>query len=427
MFQDDLPDSAFTEQICTSESPLKVAPVETENYQCNKCGFLLNINEVLKNLDRETLENEILQMNSPFLTCEDSVGTEILEVSFPCAKCDEPIEFKVEVDAENVWDDKWESDTSNVLGFSCREFRIVLTQSTNTNTHEIKCKNEHEKHNFEAEGGLLENAAEVQMDIVAKTHMNGGYCIMALDGTNRFRRPIYRTETDACCWPIFFNFKVGQRYRFTVLKQPEAIVNLPTPFPHRNEDIVVDSRVEIIKLTYRSELYNRLLNKAESRIEDIFRPLYNKKYVVENTKCRSVGVLKCPERSLRLETNQSGKRRLIIPIPEGSTYDLPFTGYEYDFPNLLSNDMALVRLGLGRPFDGNGHYHPRRCYILALNIFTRRSVSMDSTPYSPFYSSMSMGLIPPNLTSTQTSHYDIFLIAILIFIVAIGLVPGLIK
>ena len=320
------------------------------------------------------------------------------------------------------------SEDSGGLSFS--ELSILPTRSVNTIKHNFisESRNEHQKIKFEVEDGF-ENSAEEEMDIVAKTSMNGGYCIMTLDGMNRFRRPIYRIDTDACCWPISFNFKVGGRYRFTVLGEHQTTMTVPTPYPHCSEDTVVDSRVDMTKITDRFELYNRLLNKADSRIEDIFGPLHNEKYVVENTKCRSVGVLKCPERNLRFETNQSGKRRLIITTAGGSTYDLPFTGFEYAFPNSLSKDVALVLLGLGRPFDGNGCYHPRRCYILALNIFTRRSVSMDFTPYSQrlSYDSMSAGLIPPNSNPTQTSYYDIMLIAILMLIVAMYLVPVVIK
>ena len=367
------------------------------------------------------MKGEVNHMNCPRLADEDSAGSEILTASFPCANCEEPIEFKTESNAEIVLDDKLGDDTSNNLGFTSSEFPILPTRSANTNRHDFisESRNEHQKINFEVEDGL-ENSAEEEMDIVAKTSMNGGYCIMSLDGMNRFRRPIYRIETDACCWPISFNFKVGERYRFTVLGEHQTTMTVPTPYPHCSEDTIVDARVNVVKITDRSELYNRLLNKAESRLEDIFGPLYNQKYVVENTRCRSVGVLKCLERNLRLETNQSGKRRLKITMAEGSTYDLPFTGLEYDFPNLLSNDVALVLLGLGRPFDGNGYYHPRRCYILALNIFTPYSQRLS-------YGSMSVGLIPPNSNPTQTSHYDIMLIAILMLIVAMYLVPGLVK
>ena len=104
--------------------------------------------------------------------------------------------------------------------------------------------------------------------------------------------------------------------------------------------------------------------------EDIFTYIQDYRYVDENTRCASVGVVRCPESSMHLGWNEFGKRRLIIAIPGEPVWDLPVTGLTYDEPR-QSDDEALILLGLGRAYDNEGRYNPPRCYLLVLNIFTR--------------------------------------------------------
>ena len=93
----------------------------------------------------------------------------------------------------------------------------------------------------------IEEESFEELDIIAKTRMKGGHCIMALDQKNRFRRPIYTTEMDACCWPPSNRFEVGHRYKFTILRHPEdRKTEALTPYPHRNEDTVVGRDVQMV-------------------------------------------------------------------------------------------------------------------------------------------------------------------------------------
>ena len=221
------------------------------------------------------------------------------------------------------------------------------------------------------------NKSVAELDIIAKSRMNDGQCIMAIDRSNKFYRPIYRTDADTCCWPMWREFKVGYRYKFTILRYPDDTAEALTPYPHRNEDTLVEKEVELVEEEVeresgdrRSDLYDCLYKSAVSNIEDIFEEIQGRKYVDELTECSSFGILRCKERDLRVETNEYGKKRLIISLPDNVKYDLPLKAYEYDYPG-NNNTEALVLLGLGRPYDKEGQYSPKRCYILVVGILKR--------------------------------------------------------
>ena len=189
---------------------------------------------------------------------------------------------------------------------------------------------------------------------------------ITVDQENRLRRPIYRTGESCCCWPVGKNLKIWNRYRFSVLRHPDAVTEPPTPFPHSTEDMVVQENVQDVGAASKASLFNRMRSVAVSKPEETFGPLKYMAYVHKDTKCPSVGILKCKESNLEVKTID-GKKRLIIKLPGQNYYNFSLTGLEYDEPG-QSDKVVLVLLGLARPWDNKGAFNPARCYVLALNI-----------------------------------------------------------
>ena len=101
------------------------------------------------------------------------------------------------------------------------------------------------------------SSTSMDLDIVAKTEMNTGYCYMALNGDNQFMRPL-ASEYGVSSWSDG-SLQFGDRCRFVVLKNPPE---MSTQYPHKNEDTLVFSLSCTTSSWDDFNLFDRLKEKA---------------------------------------------------------------------------------------------------------------------------------------------------------------------
>ena len=334
---------------------------------------------------KDELESQMAEMeDDKNLMCEmGSVSGVVVTIPVTCPECDEEIEVNAEVDADIMWEEE-EPDyrLPNIEGYDITDLRVLSPEvptfptdvmdaaydSLQPDVEDYDYEDQDDLH-FNIPDEVLEEPSEIDLDIIGETRMKKGRCVMGLDKRNRLLRPINRTLPNSCCWSKDKNFKVWNRYRFKVLRHPDATTEAPTPFPHSTEDTVVEENTRHMEKADRSSLFNRMLSIAVSKPEEIFGPLQDKKFVNKDTKCCSVGIVKCKERNITVKPNRyaPAKKRLVMNLSDQGVCDFSLTGLEYDEPGQNDNTV-LVLLGLARPWDRNCIYSPARCYVLALNI-----------------------------------------------------------
>ena len=266
-----------------------------------------------------------------------SVSGVVVTIPVTCPECDEEIEVNVEVDADIIWEEE-EPDhrLPNIEGYDITGFRVlspdvptfprdVMNAAYDSLLPDVEDYDYEDQDNlhFNIPDEVLEEPSEIDLDIICETRMNKGHYVMGLDKRNRLLRPINRTLPNSCCWSEDKNFKVWNRYRFKVLRHPDATTKAPTPFPHSTEDTVVEENTRHMEKADRSSLFNRMLSIGVSKPEDIFGPLQNKGFVNKDTKCHSVGIVKCKERNITVKPNRYApkKKRLVINLPGQGVYD----------------------------------------------------------------------------------------------------------
>lgn len=243
--------------------------------------------------------------------------------------------------------------------------------------------------------------------IVAATFMSPGFeCVIGWsEARQEFVRPV-TTFTTNRSWPVG-TFIVGRQYRFKVVSlYPESSL-----FPHQTEDVLVlpnpaaqtvpvilveftafpGSQMEPVPLQIpkiqpiyykESRLYHLLYESSVHSIPEVFAPaiIAQNRYIVEGTKCPSVGVLRCLQNEIFFYPYTS------VTIGNGVEIRLRCKIQGFDFPVTAQNGNSLFRsrierpvddnrkilvlLGLGRPFAGgiNNSFTPRRCYILLIGV-----------------------------------------------------------
>ena len=231
----------------------------------------------------------------------------------------------------------------------------------------------------------------LQLRVIVKTKMNNGFCYMGWDmNEHRLVRPILRTGTSQCCWrttdpPL----QVGEMHRFQITcRHPPEI-----PHPHRTNDVQLEYRQRLDESPDIPSLYNLLVSHSRQNVMDVFgdNNIVQKKYVIEGTECPSVGIYRCKGKNLQLYTskyiNGKSKKRCTINPEAGNEGAVGGDPLSFDFPItcLDVNDSpdddinVLVILGLGRPFDGNGQFQPKRCYILIIGIISEQLQGLEKT------------------------------------------------
>ncbi|CAC5414039.1 unnamed protein product [Mytilus coruscus] len=207
--------------------------------------------------------------------------------------------------------------------------------------------------------------SEKVLRIIAKTKISKGYCYLGFDEENeRLFRPIVNTEA---IWPSSSNFYLKKSYRFQVSLNPDEIyIDCLTPYPHRNDDMIVAPVVSQEKTSPFN--VKVLLSVAKPDINEVFLGIKENRFLYENTDSPSAGILKCSSQNVSLHYNANTYRtRCMIHLPSGD-YDLPLTGINTDEIPSVDREILVV-LGLGRPFNPKGFYNHSRCYILVLGFF----------------------------------------------------------
>ena len=206
-----------------------------------------------------------------------------------------------------------------------------------------------------------ESPQNLHLIVVASTFMSAGYeCVMTWsEERNTLLRPVTNLATNS--WRLG-TFQVGHKYKFEVvdLNPANAI------WPHKSEDILVkadpppDEGIE-------AALYDRLFDLSRESVTAVFHPgeIQEGKYIIEETQCPSVGILRCNSSDISIYRNT----KIRCNISE--IYDFSVTAQNQEkliqmFPIEHENDFPiLVLLGLARPWD---IFDPPRCYIMVIGI-----------------------------------------------------------
>lgn len=203
--------------------------------------------------------------------------------------------------------------------------------------------------------GAVTGPCGMKLQVVVQSVMGSGVCYLVYDPIQKkMFRPI---KTGTSFWSVP-ELKIDTMYLFFPLQLP---VPLTVSLPHSREDLHVQQWIEQPDKLNDYTIYNALYEIANNSVELIFGNIMEGKYVLEGTDCPSVGILRCIGVPIQLYYC-FGKPRLKI----GDSYDFPYKAYTHD--QIIPGCPALIVLGLGRPYDGDGLFIPKRCYLLALRI-----------------------------------------------------------
>ena len=112
---------------------------------------------------------------------------------------------------------------------------------------------------------------------------------------------------------------------------------------------------------------------------------FNGKYVLEHTKCPSVGVYKCKRENLRITTKNDsrGGRRCEITQDARVVYNYKITAVDDKLPDVDFSEDVLVILGLTRPYQGPSHQYTKlRCFVIVVGFVTRSTNAQQQNPLS---------------------------------------------
>lgn len=290
-----------------------------------------------------------------------------------CPYCDEDFETVAQVSASPIWnyDEMLEGNVPRICHFENVEI-LKVSMSFEKTTSIQECfkwdiDNEYpEDFELNAQIGIVVVPSSIILKIIAKTKMSKGFCYLGLqESTGRIFRPIFNTSNEQCCWPTNKELMFGMLYTFNVIVYPNPIKYF-TPFPHRNEDMIV-SGFCLCGFPVPNPVYPPFLHLAKYDVKDIFKDIKEKRYVFENTQCSSVGIL----RSLALIPSKKFRKKYYCKIRCNSgVYNLPIKALQYDNIGTSYTDAVIV-LGLGRPYKGKKDEHdPARCSLLAVGIYS---------------------------------------------------------
>lgn len=208
------------------------------------------------------------------------------------------------------------------------------------------------------------------------TRMGGGQvCVASIDlQTQRIKRPLQWNHKNWSETFVAMGLHPGAIVRQRIRNQQE-----PHGFPHQTEDTQLTDPLEFTghRLS-ESELFTTLAPTVDVSVGSIFNDnIVDCKYVVEATKCRSLGSVMVDAVDLRF-TESYGDGRLTL-ISGAATYDLKITDLRVSKAAeegrreaivaaiqraATDGQRIIVRVGLARAWQGpNGEFRPRRCYV----------------------------------------------------------------
>ena len=229
----------------------------------------------------------------------------------------------------------------------------------------------------------------MKLMIIAKARMTDGFCYIGWDeDRHKLIRPVLRQNS--CRWLARDkDLKIGENHLFEV-RSPEL---QGISHPHRANDVFVSYREpcdQSTKAVHDSsdvvDLYDILIKLSRQTVKEVFDnpKQFKGEYVLEHTKCPSVGVYKCKREKFRITTdNNRRERRCEITEDPLVVYNYKITAVDEELPDVDPSEDVLVILGLTRPYRGSSHQFTKfRCYVIVVG-FVTRSTSQQQSPQSP--------------------------------------------
>ena len=236
---------------------------------------------------------------------------------------------------------------------------------------------------------LLPGDLYLRLTIVAKGRMRDGFCYIGWDmDRHKLVRPVLRKTS--CRWlpAKDKDLNIGEKHLFKV-RSPELE---GISHPHRANDIFVsyrkpcDQTAKALDSSDVVDLYDILIEQSHQTVKEVFNnpKQFNGKYVLEHTKCPSVGVYKCKREKLRIttENDSRGERRCeITQDAPAQVYNYKITAVDDELPDVDSSEDVLVILGLGRPYKGSSHQFTKlRCFVIIVGFVTRSTTAQQQSP-----------------------------------------------
>ena len=144
--------------------------------------------------------------------------------------------------------------------------------------------------------------------------------------------------------------------------------------PHAFEDTLVDQDIQVVETLDGSELRGKLAESVTPTVGRLFADqLEEKKYVVEGTRCPSLGALEIDARCVGFE-NRYGAPRCWFYDGDNIPFNLPLTSRHLRILSRTEGVKALegmkrrsrrahIRLGLAGGWTGDDDdFDPPRCY-----------------------------------------------------------------
>ena len=222
--------------------------------------------------------------------------------------------------------------------------------------------------------GCAKNGA-IQVLITEVTHMKKGglVCVAGINlATGQMVRPVQGDGSNwgAAKWVSTSYFEVGR-----IVGLDPAAAGQPG-FPHATEDLRI-ATVHQADTVSAANLYAACVETAHADLDAMFDScLIDDKYVVEGSKCRSLGCLIVDPADLHAENSYGVK--LVYDDADNKRHYIKVTELE----TIAGGDEAAgaaalqerldgaagpvaLRLGLARAWAGpaDQHYDPRRCYM----------------------------------------------------------------
>ena len=232
----------------------------------------------------------------------------------------------------------------------------------------------------------------LRLMIVAKARMSDEFCYIGWDmDRHKLVRPVLRKNP--CRWLAKDqDLNIGEKHLFTV-RSPvlEGISH-----PHRADDIFVsyrkvcDQAAKAVDSSDLVDLYDILIEQSHQTVREVFNnpEQFNGKYVLEHSKCPSVGVYKCKREKLRITTGNGSKGERRCEITQGApdqVYNYRITAVDDELPDVDPSEDVLVILGLTRPYKGSSHQFTKlRCFVIIVGFVTRSRNSQQQSPLSVF-------------------------------------------
>ena len=166
---------------------------------------------------------------------------------------------------------------------------------------------------------LLPGDLYLRLMIVAKPKMSDGFCFIGWDmDRHKLVRPVL--PKNFCRWlPVKGrDLNIGEKLYLRLRSHElEGISH-----PHRTNDVLVsyrkpcDQAAKALDSSDVVDLYDILIEQNHQTVKEVFNnpKQFNGEYVLEHTKCPSVGVYKCKRGKLRITTANDckGERRCEI-------------------------------------------------------------------------------------------------------------------